>query len=139
MAPLQGGSKYGLQVSKTQIDRATLVFIQFSNVVYQNFCLLMYFKKKKLGGSKIGKKGPKFMIWHQITKFFWFCFFFTTLDPLKKNCFLNALGLPHILVKSFWKSGKNWNFGEFFNILTFSSFFSNNKIIIRRNSKKLKY
>ena len=62
----------------------------------------MYFKKKKLGGSKIGKKGPKFKIWDQITQFFLFWAFLTALDPLKiEKKFLNALGLPNILVKSF--------------------------------------
>ena len=45
----------------------------------------------------------------------------TTLDPLKKKFFfLNALGFLNIHVKSFWKSGKNWNFGDFLTFIDFN-------------------
>ena len=97
----RGGAKYGLQVSKTQIDRVTLVFIQLSNVVYQNSCLIIYFKKKK---KKKNWVGPKYAKKAQNSGFeiklhFFFCFW-----------------------AFFWKSGKNWSFDKFVKILTFSVF-----------------
>ena len=70
----------------------------------------------------------------KIHNFFIFWHFLTTLDPLNFSFFFfyNALGLSNIFAKSFWKSGKNWNFGDFLQILTFSSFFLNDKIILRK-------
>ena len=97
----RGGAKYGLQVSKTQIDRVTLVFIQLSNVVYQNSCLIIYFKKKKkrkIGGVQNMQKKPKIQDLRSNYTFF-FCFW-----------------------AFFWKSGKNWSFDKFVKILTFSVF-----------------
>ena len=78
------------------------------------------------------KKSKK--LWNLTTNFEYWAYFAYFGPPQRKIffSFLNALGLPHTFVKSFWKSGKNWNFGDFLKILTFSSFFSNDKIILRK-------
>ena len=70
--------------------------------------------------------------------FFFILTFFDHFRPSQKFFFFNALGFLNIHVKSFWKSGKNWNFGDFFNILTFLSFFWKLVYWLRINLKKIK-
>ena len=87
-----------------------------------------------LRGSKVVKKCQKSKKLCNLIPNLEFWAYFAYFGPTQKEIFLNALGLLHILVKCFWKSGKNWNFGDFFNILIFSSFFL---IIILLFEKKL--